>query len=505
MTARDVANVRQRLAVSAAMPRWLPMLAIVVVAVVLRIFLLANVDVSWFITIAEKWVDGQRLYVDIVDVNPPASMFLYVVPVLLARLSGLSPEFTCDALVLLSAGLSIWLVARILLDAKLLAPGQAWPLAALAAIALMIVPAWGFAEREHIALIAFLPALAVSVVRARGGTPNWPMVVIAGLGAGITVIIKPQFATAQLCMVVASALCVRSWRVVFAVENWIAAGMLAAYGVLILLAYPRFFTGALPPVIAAYIPIKEEFFSFLMHAALPLWAAILLLIRRLKGRAMFAPPIGVVLAASVGFCVSYVVQQKGWPYQSYPMLALALLALALAVIDSDPAESRSGHSSQLVAVLAAALMAAVTFFWLNIAVDRTAVAAAIRQIKPHATMLALSADISIGHPIVRQAGGIWVGRACALWLILGVETRRSTETLDPQTDARLRAYEESDRSMLTEEIASRRPDVILVQIMKDIDWLAWARSDPALAEQLQSYRAYMTIGDVLILRRAEGR
>lgn len=77
MTARDVANnVRHRLAVSVAMPRWLPMIAIVVVAVALRKFLLANVDVSWFITIAEKWLDGQRLYVDIVDVNPPASMFL---------------------------------------------------------------------------------------------------------------------------------------------------------------------------------------------------------------------------------------------------------------------------------------------------------------------------------------------------------------------------------------------------------------------------------------------
>lgn len=505
MTARDSTNVRHRLAVSVAIPRWLPMIAIIVVAVALRKFLLANVDVSWFITIAEKWLDGQPLYVDIVDVNPPASMFLYVVPALLARLSGLPAEFTVDALVLLSAGLSVWLAVRILLDTKLLAPGQAWPVAALAAIALMIIPAQSFAEREHIALIAFLPALAVSAVRAKGGTPNWPMVVVAGLAAGITVIIKPQFATAQLCMVVASALCVRSWRVVFAVENWIAVGMLAAYAILILMAYPRFFTDALPPVIAGYIPIKEEFFSFIIHAALPLWAAILLLIRQIKGRAMFAPPFCVLLAASVGFCISYVVQQKGWPYQSYPMLALALLALALAFVDRDPADSQSGQSSRFVAGLTAALMAAVAFFWLNIAVDRTAVAAAIREIKPHATMLALSADISIGHPIVRQAGGIWVGRACALWLTLGVETRRSTETLDPQTDARLKAYEESDRSMLTEDIASHRPDVILVQIMKDIDWLAWARSDPALAEQLQSYRPYKTIGDVLILRRAEGR
>jgi hypothetical protein len=141
---------------------------------------------------------------------------------------------------------------------------------------------------------------------------------------------------------------------------------------------------------------------------------------------------------------------------------------------------------------------------MNIAVDRSAVAAAIREINPHPTMLILSADMSIGHPIVRQVGGVWVGRTCALWLTLGAESRRIREILDPQTDDRLKAYAKSDRLVLSEDIARNRPDIILVQLMKDIDWLAWARSDPALAELLQSYRTYKTVGDVLILRRVEG-
>ena len=431
MTARDAANVRHRLAVSRAIPRWLPMIAIVVSAVVLRKFLVPNVNVSWFITIAEKWLDGQSLYVDIFDVNPPASMFLYVVPVLLARLSGLPAEFTVDALVFLSAGLSLWLTIRILLDAKLLAPRQAWPVAALAAIVLIIIPAQSFAEREHIALIAFLPALAAIAVRATGATPNWPMVLVAGLCAGITVVIKPQFATAQLCTVAASALCVRRWRVVFALENWIAVALLAAYAVLTLVAYPRFFTVELPLVLAGYIPIKEEFFSFIMHAALPLWVAILLLIVHLKRRAMFEPPFCLLLAASIGFFISYFVQQKGWPYQSYPMLALALVALAFALVDRKPVDRQSGHLSRLVAGIVTVLMAGVTFFWMNIAVDRSAVATAIREVNPHPKMLALSADMSIGFPIVRQVGGIWVGRACSLWLTLGV--RVETPYRDPRS------------------------------------------------------------------------
>ncbi len=218
---------------------------------------------------------------------------------------------------------------------------------------------------------------------------------------------------------------------------------------------------------------------------------------------MFAPPFCVLLAASVGFAISYIVQQKGWPYQSYPMLALALMALAFAVVDRDAADNQSGQSSRLVAGVTAVLMAVVTFFWMNIAVDRSAVAAAIREIKPHPTMLALSADISIGNPITRQVGGVWVGRPCALWLTLGVESRRANETLDAQTDAELKAYAKADRVMLTEDIARHKPDVILVQLMKDVDWLGWARSDPALAGLLQSYRPYKTVGDVLILRRVE--
>lgn len=500
MSARDAVNVRHRAGVSVALPRWLPLIAVCVVAVVLRKFLVANADVSWCITMAEKWLDGQRLYVDIIEVNPPATMLLYVVPVIVARLSGLPAEFAVDALVFLSAGLSLWLAGRILLDTKLLDRKHGWPLAALAAVALMIIPAQTFAEREHIALIAFLPALAVGALRAKGVAPNWPMAILAGLCAGLVVIIKPYFAAALLCTIGASAICARSWRVLFALENCIAAALLTAYAVLVLLAFPRFVTDALPLVLAGYVPVKEEFFRFIVHAALPLWAAMLLLIARLKRRAMFEPPFCLLLAASAGFSISYVMQQKGWPYHSYPMLALALIALGIALAERGPAD----RAARLVAGFVAVLMAAVTFFWMNIAVDRSALAGPIRAITLHPKMLALSADISVGHPVTRQAGGIWVGRASALWLSLGVGMRRLNETLDPQTEARLKAYAALDRSILTQDIAGNRPDVILVQRMEAIDWLAWARSDRVLAELLASYREDQTVGDVLILRRAEG-
>ena len=36
-----------------------------------------DADVSWLITVCERLLSGDRLYVDIFEVNPPASVWLY--------------------------------------------------------------------------------------------------------------------------------------------------------------------------------------------------------------------------------------------------------------------------------------------------------------------------------------------------------------------------------------------------------------------------------------------
>lgn len=82
--------------------------------IVLRIGAIPNDDARWCLTLAGKVLDGQSLYVDVIEVNPPATMFLYLVPAWLERVSGFSGEFFVDALVFFAAALSLWLSARIL-------------------------------------------------------------------------------------------------------------------------------------------------------------------------------------------------------------------------------------------------------------------------------------------------------------------------------------------------------------------------------------------------------
>ena len=72
--------------------RWLPLLTVFAAAIGLRLVVVANTDVSWLITLSEKVLDGQRLYADLVELNPPASIILYLPLVALARVLALRPE-----------------------------------------------------------------------------------------------------------------------------------------------------------------------------------------------------------------------------------------------------------------------------------------------------------------------------------------------------------------------------------------------------------------------------
>jgi hypothetical protein len=54
--------------------------------------------------------------------------------------------------------------------------------------------------------------------------------------------------------------------------------------------------------------------------------------------------------------------------------------------------------------------------------------------------------------------------------------------------------------MLSEDLARARPDIVLIERVV-FDWSAWARADPALAEQLKPYREVGSLYGIAILTR----
>jgi len=484
-------------------PRWLPLVGILALAVLLRLIIGPNMDVSWLITVGEKMLDGQRLYVDLIEVNPPASVYLYFPTVLVERAIGLPAEIGVDALVFFAACCSIFLAGRILDAAKLLDGMDCWKLAAGTLAVLILLPTRSFSEREHIAVMTLLPFIALLTVRAQG-LPVAPVsVLIASIGAGLTMVIKPHFALPIGMAILTAAFCARSLRPIFAIENWIAGALAVLYGAFVVIAYPQFIADIVPLVRAVYMPWKMEIFTLLTTGAM-FWFLALCLLARRHGRLLAAPPYALLLAASAGFFLTYVIQGKGFTYHAYPMLALTFIALAFATnknshLSAAGAETRMRRLEAMLPVAVIAIASAVYF---NIAGNTNALIEPIRRLNQHPKMLTITSDLSVGHPLTRQVGGIWVGRVASQWISAGVFRRHVSETLDADTKAVLRAYAKRDRDMLAEDIRRGKPDIIVIE-REFFEWDEWAHSEPVIAEELKAYRVAEVIGYFTILQRAQ--
>src|SRR6202012_3540758 len=93
---------------------WLPIVLVFAVAIGLRLLVPLNTDVAWLLTVGERVLDGQRLYSDIVEINPPMAVLVFLPGIALARALGLDPQVVIDAQILLLAAASMVVTARIL-------------------------------------------------------------------------------------------------------------------------------------------------------------------------------------------------------------------------------------------------------------------------------------------------------------------------------------------------------------------------------------------------------
>ena len=482
----------------------MPLLLIGVVfaiAIGLRQVVPLNTDVSWLLVIGERMLDGQRLYRDIIEINPPMAPFAYLPGVALARVLGVDPRHVIDAQLLLLAAASLFAVSRILRLSPATAPSRSGAFAVWAAAVVTILPMHVFAQREHIALLTFLPALAVYALRSnREPLPLWA-ILIAGVGAGITLAFKPFFTVPAAFCILFAAIRSRSWRALFAPENIIAGVIVTVVSLGTYILYPEYFTITYPLVRDTYLSWSmPAAVIFLNHATLISAVALVsVLLARQKTRP--DPVLLVAVLASVGFAVSFFLQRRGWAYHSFPMVALALLAMgyALTGVASEEPRSRRAEAASVV-VMAASF--ALGMLWFNTNVYVGPIREAIAGLKSNPRILMLSGEAALGHPLVRDVGGVWVSRQENLWLRSFTRVTRERTSVDAAADARLNGYLALERKWLIEDFRKMPPDIVLVDNLRD-GWGDWARADAELSQLLKPYSLVRSVQGVDILRRTE--
>ena len=476
---------------------WLAMALIFAVALMLRYVLSANADIGWLLTAGERVLGGATLYRDVIETNPPMAVLAYIPAIVIARAVHLRPEWVVDGLVFAGAAVALTFAVRILAGSAALGNVRGAPFAILTLAVLIVLPAQQFGQREHIAVIALTPWLALAARRSGGESAELWLVLIAGFGAGIAMMFKPHFAIGIFFAAVALAIMTRSWRALVAPENVVAGLVVVLYAIAVMWFFPAFFSVIGPLLRDVYVPVGLGLGALISKPAVPIWFALTLLTglaMRRNGAAVAA--VVILLAASCGFAVAFVVQGKGWAYHSYPMIALALVALGwvCAVRDMDFLVARVGPA------LLAPIFAGATL-WFNSGFDALPLQERVARFGAHPAILAITAEPAIGHPLVRALDGVWVSRQQGLWVAAYLAHMEKASAPDSSRRAALDAYAARERAWLIADIRRTPPDIVLVDNLTD-RWSDWLAAHPDLAALLKNYRRVETVNGIDILRRA---
>ncbi|QGM98303.1 hypothetical protein [Methylocystis parvus] len=472
--------------------------ALIVIAIGQQVSGHLDCDVSWFITFAEKFLDGAVPYVDVTDPNPPASFLVLTPAIMLARAYNVAVEPVVAGLVFLFGVLSI-AVSVVIFRYGAPRSREDWGLVLNASVfTLLVVPALVFAEREHIALLAFSPMLATLAASAEGGRVPRALRIVAGLGAGLAVCFKPFFALAVMLPALALAFRERSPRLLLTVEMAAAGGLCAVYAVATFVFFPGYARYAMPVIADIYQPARDTLANLAFFTLAPFNVALLAALFIVSAKGFAHPPVApgfvapaaarVCAFASIGFLVSFFLQGKGWSNHAYPGIVLALLAWCFFALDGHPRARAAREGRLFKFVFIPALLAAPFLFGaFNVLADveeHPGLRAEIARVAPsRPRLIVMARQLDYGHPVTRQLNGAWVGRPNALWTA-SLAAYLLRDVKDPVWRARVEDYRRRDLVGFVEDVRVGKPDVIVVE---DKDTREWVVQQPESATILDGY------------------
>jgi hypothetical protein len=387
-----------------------------------------NHDVAAILNFAERWVAGERLYRELIDVNPPLIFMLTAIPAALARvtpLAGVQALLLCvlgcclaawRLTVRLRAGRVEGTVERAVLDATV-------PLA-------ILLPAYDVGQREHLMALFAIPYAFLAARRIEGLATPRPLAWTVTLAAALGFALKPHFLAVPL--LVEALVLLRRGPVRAAADPlpWGMAALWLAYLASIPLLFPKYFDFVVPLVIGFYVGTGPVgLFDVLLTDKLGAAVLTLAVLVPLAFPRRAGAPAQALLAVALGGLASAWVQHKGWSYHVVPIaMASALLGGLLAArwLDRMLPPGRAAAAAPGLAVAAALAITAVHVRgespWRQIWYDATRdgqLTATLRREVAGERLLVLSPDVYPVYPALNYARARSTLRTMNLWLLVG--------------------------------------------------------------------------------------
>lgn len=452
-------------------------------------------DVVWQFWLARQMGAGARLYVDLVEVNPPLWFWMAMAVQRIAELLAIPATSALAALISLWIGVSTLCFARSL---AWQAPASPLILLPAAFSAMALLPLADFGQREHLTLIGVIPYVALIAARSGGARIPPGLALLIGALAAPALGLKPYFLVVPAALEIWLLLRLKNaWRPLRP-ETIMLGGFGAAYIVAVLAFAPEFLTRIVPLVRAAYWILDGSWGALLGNPSQVLWVLVPLVFLRLSraGDFRITPLATAFLLSGACFVLVYFAQRKGWQYHTIPATGCFILAAAAQVAAAERPLARLRQSPLAAAALLAPLLFAIA--WGTYHNPKEArMAAALAGMRPGEHVAVLTEDATLAWPAVDRAGLRWSSRYYALWVVPAFAETARRSGMTPA----LRALQDEVRAATVDDLRCAAPRRILIDVAPVNIWLrrtafdlqSFLLDDAAFHRFLSQYRHVGTL------------
>jgi hypothetical protein len=474
-----------------------------VVALVIAMYGPMKDDIAWLLYVASGWLHGSRLYIDIVEVNPPLIVWLSAIPVFAGERLGLDSGLLAmpffGSIVL---GCGIWAGAIITRGRTRI--GDPVVVCSIVGALLVLIPSIEFGQREHLLFACALPYLAVAARELMRDPPRRSVAIAAGIVAALGCALKPRYV---LAFGAVEIYCLIQGLRLLRPANIAAALTLAAYGVAVWVLEPAFFRDAVPMAFALYGVSDVPLINLLLDCRLLLVGiaagAVLLATQPIRGDHGKVP--AVLLIFAVATTLVCLIEGKEWFYHRIPATGAAIMCLMAWTAMRLRGPWRPGWRISGPVILASLVL--VTFglrayerlsIQMNSAIghDKTRVVRLEQLIRrEHArSYMAFSDLLSLAFPVVNETRVVWASRFDSMWALDG-ELWRAEQDGAPPADFPIRRW-------VTADFRRACPDIVVIDRHSRLDYVALlSRADPAFKLLWQRYRRIAAFDGLIVFRR----
>jgi hypothetical protein len=488
--------------------------ALLVLLAVLAFVLVVDVrapqkdDVAWLLYVARKWLGGKRLYIDLVEVNPPLIIWIYAIPAKLGDWLHLAPRLVAAPFFAACVLGSAWWASGLLRGRGPLLADRL-PAFGVAGTVLLLLPGVEFGQREHLLIAAMLPYLCL-FARALDGDREPPVTgALAGVVAGLGIALKPTYVLALVLLELAGALRgARPFR--FASVTMVAT--LVAYAAGVVLICPAYLQKAVPLALALYGGTDTPFWQLVVVSRRLLLAEVVALLLCIWARDMMGPRSSLLrhlvltlTLFAIGSTLVFMAQGKDWFYHRLPAMVATVLALSVWLGAVLALRASSWRRMLMPVALAGGVLVNIGVAdydrlkpWVMDAVEPDQSTAMklerlVKQEKAH-TYIAFSEWIALGFPVVNDTGVTWASRFDSMWAIRGLLWRARRDHTAPK---------EWPISMwVARDFIAGCPDLAVVDIRQGINYVSLlTKADGLFADAWSHYHEIAAFDGLRVFKR----